>query len=80
VEQAVERVVEHVVLVGHNPITVFTTTDDYLSRLKKKPDGHYNREDLMTLVRQGHAAMHDERTVNAVLAALKVLIWGCPPL
>ena len=71
---------ERAVLVSHNPITVFTTTDDHLSRLKKKPDGHYNRDDLMALVKQGNAVMYDEKAVSAISSALWIIIHGCPPL
>ena len=39
-----------VVLVSHNPVSVFSTTPEHIDRLKKKPDGHYNKEDLMKLV------------------------------
>lgn len=71
---------EGAVLVSHNPITVFTTTDDRLNGLKRKPDGHYNREDLMALVKQGQAVMYDEKAVNAIAAALRIIIFGCPPV
>ena len=37
------------VLVSHHPISVFTTTAEHLARIQRKPDGHYDREDLMTL-------------------------------
>jgi hypothetical protein len=68
-----------VVLVSHNPVSVFTTTDDHLSRLKRKPDGHYDRKDLETLVKQGHAVLYDEQAVRAITAAFHIIIWGCPP-
>jgi hypothetical protein len=71
---------EGVVLVSHHPISVFTTTAEHIDRLKKKPDGHYNREDLMTLVKQGHAVMYDERAVRAIARANEILIHGCPPV
>jgi hypothetical protein len=77
-EPVADPVEEDIVLVGHNPITVFATTEDHLSRLKKKPDGHYNREDLMTLVQQGHANMYDEKAVHHIVRAFRVIIWGCP--
>ena len=70
---------EGVVLVSHHPISVFTTTADHIERLKKKPDGHYDRKDLMTLVNQGHAVLYDETAVRAILAAGNNLIFGCPP-
>jgi hypothetical protein len=60
---------EGVVLVSHNPISVFTTTAEHIDRLKKKPDGHYNREDLLKLVKQGHAVMYDEKAVRAISQA-----------
>jgi len=71
---------EGAVLVSHNPVTVFTTTDDHLARLKKKPDGHYNRDDMMALVKQGHAVMYDEKAVRAITAAFHIITWGCPPV
>jgi len=70
---------EGVVLVSHHPVSVFTTTADHIERLKKKPDGHYDRKDLMTLVNQGHAVLYDETAVRAILAAGNNLIFGCPP-
>ncbi len=69
---------EGVVLVSHHPVSVFTTTTDRIDRLKKKPDGHYDRKDLMTLVEQGHAVLYDEAAVRAVLAAGNNLLFGCP--
>jgi hypothetical protein len=70
---------EGVVLVSHHPICVFTTTVEHIDRLKKKPDGHYNREDLMTLVKDGHAVLYDEKAVRAIARATEILIHGCPP-
>ena len=69
-----------VVLVSHHPISVFTTTAEYIARLKKKPDGHYNRADLMALVKDGHAVVYDENAVRAIAQAIEILIHGCPPL
>lgn len=69
-----------VVLVSHHPISVFTTTSEHIARLKKKPDGHYNRDDLMTLVKDGHAVLYDETAVRAISQAIEILIHGCPPL
>jgi hypothetical protein len=69
-----------VVLVSHHPISVFKTTADYVARLKKKPDGHYNREDLMKLVGDGHAVLYDEEAVRAIAQAMEILIHGCHPL
>ena len=67
-----------VVLVSHHPVSVFTTTAEHIAHLKKKPDGHYNREDLLTLVKQGHAVMYDEAAVRAISQANEILIHGCP--
>ena len=71
---------EGVVLVSHNPVSVFTSTADHINRLQKKPDGHYDRKDLMALVKQGHAVVYEEKAVRAILAAGVNLIFGCPPL
>jgi hypothetical protein len=70
---------EPVVLVGHHPISVFTTTAEDIGRIRRKPDGHYDREDVMTLVREGHAVMYDEKAVRAIGLASEFLIFGCPP-
>ena len=67
-----------VVLVSHDPVSVFTTTAEHLDRILKKPDGHYNREDLMTLVKEGHAALYDEKVVRTIARANEFLIHGCP--
>lgn len=67
------------VLVSHNPISVFTTTAEHLDRINKKPDGHYDRADLLTLVEEGHAVLYDEDAVRAIARATEVLIHGCPP-
>ncbi len=48
---------EGVVLVGHHPISVFTATPGHIDRVKRKPDGHYDRKDLMALVKEGHAVL-----------------------
>jgi hypothetical protein len=69
---------ELVVLVSHDPITVFTAKAEHINRLKKKPDGHYKREDLLALVKQGHAVMYDAHAVRAVAQAIDILIHGCP--
>jgi hypothetical protein len=69
---------ERVVLVGHHPISVFTTTADHVGRLRMKPDGHYDRKDLMTLVNQGHAVVYDEAAVRAILAAATDLLFDGP--
>jgi hypothetical protein len=67
-----------VVLVSHHPISVFTTTDEDLKRIKRKPDGHYDREDVMTLVGAGAAVLYDEHAVRAIGRASEFLIFGCP--
>jgi hypothetical protein len=69
-----------VVLVSHHPISVFTTTAEDLDRIRRKPDGHYDRADLMTLVREGHAVLYDEDAVRAIARASEFLIHGCPPV
>jgi hypothetical protein len=68
-----------VVLVSHHPISVFTTTAETLDRIQRKPDGHYDREDLMTLVKCGDVVVYDEKTVRAIARANEFLIFGCPP-
>lgn len=70
---------EDVVLVSHHPISVFTTTAEHIDRIHRKPDGHYNREDMMTLVKEGHAVLYDEKAVRAIALATDILIFGCPP-
>jgi hypothetical protein len=67
-----------VVLVSHHPISVFTTTAGHLDRIQRKPDGHYDREDLMALVKEGHAVHYDETVVRAIAQANEFLIHGCP--
>lgn len=67
-------------LVSHKPtIAVFTTTQEHLDDIEKKPDGHYEREDLLTLVERGHAVQYDENAVRAIARAMETLIHGCPP-
>jgi hypothetical protein len=70
---------EGVVLIGHHPISVFTTTTEHIDRLQKKPDGHYERKDLMTLVNDGHAVLYDEKAVRAIARACEALVFGCHP-
>jgi|GEM_PF-3184654 hypothetical protein len=70
---------EEVVLVSHNPVSVFTTTPVHLNDLTPKPDGHYDREELLRLVEQGHAVHYDEKAVRAVARGVDILIFGCPP-
>jgi hypothetical protein len=68
-----------VVLVSHNPtIAVFTTTEEHLDSIEKKPDGHYEREHLMGLVEDGHAVVYEEDVVRPIAHALETLIFGCP--
>jgi hypothetical protein len=71
---------ELVVLVSHHPISVFTAKAEHIDKLKKKPDGHYNREDLMALVNKGQAVLYDENAVRAISRATTILIHGCPPI
>jgi hypothetical protein len=73
------EVAEEVVLASPSHHHVFTTTPEHLNKLKKKPDGHYDREELMRLVKAGHAVHYDEKAVRAVLSASWYLIHGCPP-
>jgi hypothetical protein len=70
---------ERVVLVSHHPISVFATTSQHLARLKKKPDGHYNRADLEALAKNGNAVHYDETAVRDISQAIEILIHGCPP-
>ena len=51
-----------------------------IDRIHRKPDGHYNREDVMTLVKEGHAVLYDENAVRAIARASEFLIHGCPPV
>ncbi len=69
-----------VVLVSRHPVSVFTTTTDYIDSVKRKPDGHYDREDLIPLVKQGHAVLYDEKAVRAIAEAIPALIFGGPPV
>jgi ethanolamine utilization cobalamin adenosyltransferase len=75
---AIERA-EGVVLVSPSTRTVFTTTPEHLDRLKRKPDGHYDRDELMTLVKEGRAVVYDEKVVRTILRAAEYLAFGCPP-
>ncbi len=68
-----------VVLVGHNPPVVFSTTASHIAYLRKKPDGHYDREDLMSLVEAGNAVLYNEEVIRDILEALPFLVHGCPP-
>jgi hypothetical protein len=69
-----------VVLVSHNPtISVFTTTAEHLGSIPRKPDGHYDRSEVMKLVGAGHAVHYDENAVRAIAWAGNHIIFGCPP-
>jgi hypothetical protein len=68
-----------VVLVGYHPISVSTTTVEHIERIRRKPDGHYDREDVMSLVKEGQAVLYDEKAVRAIAQAAEFLIFGCPP-
>ncbi|HTW70464.1 MAG TPA: hypothetical protein VME47_11290 [Acetobacteraceae bacterium] len=71
---------EGAVLVSHTPtIAVFATTAEHLDSIPRKSDGHYNREDVMTLVKAGKAVMYDAAAVRAIARASEFLIFGCPP-
>jgi hypothetical protein len=70
---------DRVVLVGHNPLVVVATTASHVGHLRKKPDGHYDREDLMPLVEAGHAVLYSEEVVRDILEALPIIVYGCPP-
>ena len=67
-----------VVLVSHSPISVFSTTSDHLDSIPRKSDGHYNREDVVSLVDQGKAVHYDEDAVRAISTAMNFIIFGCP--
>jgi hypothetical protein len=69
-----------VVLVSHTPtVSVFTTTAENLNRIPRKPDGHYDRNEVMKLVGDGHAVHYDEKAVRAIALAGELIIFGCPP-
>ncbi len=70
---------DRVVLVGHNPPVVFATTASHIAHLRKKPDGHYDRAELMSLVETGNVVLYNEEAVRDILQALPVLVFGCPP-
>jgi len=71
---------DRVVLVGHNPPVVFATIASHIAHLRKKPDGHYDREDLMSLVEAGTVVLYNEEVVRDILEALPFLVHGCPPI
>jgi hypothetical protein len=67
------------VLVSHTPtIAIFATTAEHLNTIPRKPDGHYNRDDVMTLVKAGKAQMYDEKAVRVISQASEFIIFGCP--
>jgi hypothetical protein len=68
-----------VILVSHNPISVFTTTAEQIDGIERKPDGHYDRDRLVALVDAGQAVLYDEKAVRAISQAMEILIHGCPP-
>ncbi len=70
---------DRVVLVGHNPPIVFATTASHMAYLRKKSDGHYDREELMSLVEAGNAVLYNEEVIRDILEALPFLVHGCPP-
>jgi hypothetical protein len=71
---------DRVVLVGHNPPVVFATTASHIGHLRKKPDGHYDRDDLMSLVEKGSVVLYNEEVLRDILEALPLLVHGCPPI
>jgi chorismate-pyruvate lyase len=70
---------DRVVLVGHNPPVVFATTASHIGQLRKKPDGHYDRDELMALVEEGTVVLYGEQALRDILEALPLLVHGCPP-
>ena len=71
---------DRVVLVGHNPPVVFATTASHLAYLHQKPDGHYDRDELMSLVETGQVVLYNEEALRDILEALPLLVHGCPPV
>ena len=70
-----------VVLVSHNPtVAVFTTTAKQLDRIPRKPDGHYDRDEIMKMVGEGRAVQYDQEAVRAIALANELIIFGCPRL
>jgi hypothetical protein len=70
---------ERAILVGHNPLEVFITTNEQLAAVKQKPDGHYERNDMLRLANGGDARHYDEEALLDIFRALPILIGGCPP-
>jgi hypothetical protein len=71
---------DRVVLVGHNPSVVFAATASQIAHLQTKPDGHYDRDELMSLVEKGQVVLYNEEALRDILQALPLLTFGCPPL
>jgi hypothetical protein len=71
---------DRVLLVGHNPPVVFATTTGHIAHLPRKPDGHYNREDLLSLAESGGAVLYNEEMLRDILEALPISVHGCPPV
>jgi hypothetical protein len=71
---------DRVVLVGHSPPVVFATTASHIAHLHQKPDGHYDRDELMSLVEKGQVVLYDEEALRDILQALPILVQGCPPV
>jgi hypothetical protein len=44
-----------------------------------RSNGHYNQEDMMTLVEAGDAVLYDNKAVRAIMEAAEVLLFGCKP-
>ena len=65
-------------LAGHNPPVVFGTTASHIGQLRKKPDGHYDRDELMALVEKGTVVLYGEEALRDILEALPLLVHGCP--
>ena len=71
---------DRAVLVGHNPTVVFATTAEHVQHLRKKANGHYDRDELMALVEAGNAVLYSEEVVRDILEAIPHIVFGCPPL
>jgi hypothetical protein len=69
-----------VVLIGHNPPSIFTTTKEHIDHLRRKEDGHYERADLDALVRDGHAVEYDEKALALIVRGIGGFIHGCGPV
>ena len=69
---------ERVLLVGHNPPTVYATTAEHIEHAERKSDGHYSRETMVHLVGDGHAVVYNEEALRDILDALPFIVHGCP--